>query len=186
MSRPRDIGPLVRELLLAGHGNAEIIKQTGCAKATITYHAKKLGIGDRRQGEKANHDWSAIQRFYDEGHSRAECKRRFGFADASWYKAVERGDIVSRDHRIPLDELLVDGRKTTRDHLKRRLAGTGLLAARCERCGIREWMGEMLNLHLHHKNGKGDDNRLENLEMLCPNCHSLTETYCGKNIGNDK
>jgi len=48
----------------------------------------------------------------------------------------------------------------------------------CTGCGIVEWRGRRLKLHLDHKNGVNNDNRLENLRLLCPNCHSQTETYC--------
>jgi 5-methylcytosine-specific restriction endonuclease McrA len=48
----------------------------------------------------------------------------------------------------------------------------------CNSCGIFEWQGKKLTLHLDHINGMHDDNRLANLRLLCPNCHSQTETYC--------
>lgn len=82
---------------------------------------------------------------------------------------------------MPIRELLVAGRRTSRSHLKQRLFNEGLKDNRCERCGIEEWQGMPLNMHLHHINGDGFDNRLENLEMLCGNCHSQTENYGGRN-----
>lgn len=51
-------------------------------------------------------------------------------------------------------------------------------------CGnIGEWQGQKLVLQLDHINGKNNDHRIENLRFLCPNCHSITETYAGKNKG---
>lgn len=51
----------------------------------------------------------------------------------------------------------------------------------CERCGLSEWLGCRIPLEIHHINGRNDDNRLDNLQLLCPNCHSLTSNYRGKN-----
>ncbi|HWF50270.1 MAG TPA: HNH endonuclease [Solirubrobacteraceae bacterium] len=51
----------------------------------------------------------------------------------------------------------------------------------CERCGLIDWQGDPLTLALHHINGERHDNRLENLMLLCPNCHSRTDTYAGRN-----
>ena len=53
---------------------------------------------------------------------------------------------------------------------------------KCEKCGITEWMGGPLIMQLHHINGINNDHRLSNLQMLCPNCHSQTENYAGRNV----
>ena len=68
-----------------------------------------------------------------------------------------------------------------RGNLKRRLIVNGLKEPRCERCGIDAWLGEALTLALHHINGDNRDDRLENLSLLCPNCHSQTDNFAGRN-----
>ena len=68
--------------------------------------------------------------------------------------------------------------------LKIRLINEGRLEYKCACCGnIGEWQGQKLTLQLDHINGKNNDHRIENLRFLCPNCHSITETYAGKNKG---
>lgn len=65
--------------------------------------------------------------------------------------------------------------------LKRRLVELNLLPNCCQRCGIVQWLDQPLQLHQDHINGASTDNRLQNLRLLCLNCHCQTETYCGKN-----
>ena len=52
---------------------------------------------------------------------------------------------------------------------------------KCEKCGLSEWQGEPLICELHHINGDSTDNRIENLIILCPNCHSQTDNFRSKN-----
>lgn len=61
------------------------------------------------------------------------------------------------------------------------LVRTGRKKYSCEKCGISEWNGGKITLELHHKDGNHTNNRLENLEILCPNCHSQTENFRFKN-----
>jgi len=64
--------------------------------------------------------------------------------------------------------------------LRKKLIQDGLKKDECEMCGISEWMGKKIMLELHHKNGDRYDNQLENLQILCPNCHSLTPNHSMK------
>jgi 5-methylcytosine-specific restriction endonuclease McrA len=66
--------------------------------------------------------------------------------------------------------------------LKNRLLKTGLLKNQCSVCDIIDWNGKVLNMELDHIDGDRTNHRLENLRMLCPNCHAQTETYRAKNI----
>lgn len=56
----------------------------------------------------------------------------------------------------------------------------------CESCGNTHWLDKPIPLQLHHKNGNNKDNSITNLQLLCPNCHALTDNYCGKNKKNVK
>lgn len=56
----------------------------------------------------------------------------------------------------------------------------------CERCGLTNWLENDIPLEVHHKNGIGNDNRIENLEILCPNCHYFTPNYRVKNAKKGK
>lgn len=64
--------------------------------------------------------------------------------------------------------------------LLKRLVANGYKEKKCERCGIVTWMGKEITFQLHHKDGNHENNHLENLEILCPNCHSQTGNFAGK------
>jgi hypothetical protein len=168
------------QLLGRGVARAEIARQLGLSKATISYHARRLG-GEIDERCARRYDWDAVQRHYDEGYSVRQCMESFGFSSASWFDAVKRGAIVPRPAAIPIAALLAPGTYRGRYNLKLRLLREGLKENRYERCGLSEWRGAALILALHHVNGQRDDNRLDNLELLCPNCHSQTENYAGRN-----
>ena len=67
--------------------------------------------------------------------------------------------------------------------LKLKLFRDGLKEQKCEICGCSEWQGVHLPLELHHKDGNHFNNCLENLQILCPNCHSIQNGNAGANIG---
>ena len=66
--------------------------------------------------------------------------------------------------------------------LKNRLLNAGIKRNKCEVCGLSEWNDSDIQMELHHLNGIRTDHSLENLQMICPNCHSQTKTFRAKNI----
>jgi 5-methylcytosine-specific restriction endonuclease McrA len=169
----------VLQMLEEGKGVNEIARLLGISNATVSYHKRKLGfLPDHRCALR--YDWDAIQRYYDAGHTVRECMQKFGFSSASWSDAVNRGALRPRPQTLPLDELLIR-RPRSRGNIKVRLIAAGLKEPACELCGLGSWKGKPLSLELHHRNGDRHDNRLENLALLCPNCHSQTHTWGGKN-----
>lgn len=172
----------VAVLLEAGLNQKEIARRLGVTPPTVAYHVRQLGIP--AGASRRRYDWAEVQAYYDAGHTVRECAAHFGFSTWSWHQAVKRGAIAARSAAMPIDELLAAPR--SRNHVKRRLVRMGLKENRCERCGIDQWLGQPLSIALHHVNGDGSDNRLENLQMLCPNCHSQTENFAGRNRGRDR
>jgi hypothetical protein len=155
-----------------------IAAELGISAATVCYHARKLGYPPRVQ---RRYDWAEIQAYYDSGHTYRETKARFGFSSGAWGKAVEAGKLVTRRNVTSLETWLVPHSTVNRQHLKRRLIAAGLKDDSCEACGLRMWRGQTITLELHHVNGIRDDNRIENLAILCPNCHSQSDTFGGRN-----
>lgn len=96
---------------------------------------------------------------------------------------IRKSSYIAHQPKYSLDEILVkDSHYTNISCLKRRIVKAGILEYKCSECGISNiYNGKPIVLQLEHKNGERLDHRKENLEFLCPNCHSQTETYCGKN-----
>ena len=88
---------------------------------------------------------------------------------------------------IPLSEILIENSAYTNiARLKIRLLREKILESKCyaDDCGLTEWKGKRISLQLDHINGDRHDHKIENLRLLCPNCHSQTETFAGKNKRN--
>ena len=84
-------------------------------------------------------------------------------------RAIE--DYISNKHPI------------SSHHLRKRLIKEGFFDHVCSRCGMNTWMGMPIPIELHHLDGNHQNNHLQNISLLCPNCHAQTPYYRGKNIG---
>ena len=87
---------------------------------------------------------------------------------------------------MDVKNVLKKGSKIKSSNLKILLLKEGYKENRCEVCGISKWQNKKLVCQLHHIDGDSTNNTLENLQILCPNCHSQTETYCSSSKGNHK
>lgn len=111
--------------------------------------------------------------------------QRLGLDTSHWTgRAWNRGLQVTTRTPRPLSEILVRDSDVLDTHgLRLRLLREGVFEPRCSRCARTSWEGQAIPLQLDHVNGDRTDNRLDNLRVLCPNCHSLTDTWCGRNKG---
>ena len=94
---------------------------------------------------------------------------------------------INLEKKIPLELILTENSSYNRTHLKNRLYKAGLKERKCELCGQgEEWHGRHMSLILDHINGIPNDNRLENLRIVCANCNATLDTHCSKNYKNKK
>ena len=137
-------------------------------KESITYSElmRRLGYTHNR-----GNSYVGLKKYLEDNH-----------IDTSHFKGKAHG--LSKNYQYGLANILVkDGPYSNMTSLKKRILQAGLLIEKCAVCGIQTWQGKPIVLQLDHINGDNRDNRIENLRLLCPNCHSQTESFCGKNRG---
>lgn len=98
------------------------------------------------------------------------------FDGCAWNKGLK----FNPNKPVKTEDLLKENCYYTSHKLRKRLLREGYKQPVCEKCGNNEWLGQEIPLELHHINGDNTDNRLENLQLLCPNCHALTDNYRGR------
>lgn len=101
--------------------------------------------------------------------------------DYSIFKGKSAVIKIGRLNNVRKEDILKENCKHQRTVLRRYIIKNNLIPYKCAICGCTEWQGKTLSLELDHINGINNDNRLENLRFLCPNCHSQTSTYGSRN-----
>lgn len=136
---------------------------------------------------KDSHQWAEVCRKFgvkpctgSQGHVK---KRAVAMGiDFSHFKGNGWNRGMSTGPKRPIEDYLSNKFRVRSDSLKKRLFKEGIKEKKCESCGIIEWLGKQAPLEMHHINGDCFDNSLKNIMILCPNCHSQTLTYRGKNV----
>jgi hypothetical protein len=129
-----------------------------------------------------------IKELFNEGETLHNSAARLNMSPITlWRRAKKIGIKFSNLKRltwnkIELEEIL-EGKHPSYQtlKLKKRLIEQAIKNNICEECGINEWNGKSISMQLDHIDGNPHNHKLMNLRMLCPNCHSQTETYWGKN-----
>ena len=117
------------------------------------------------------------------GNARTTVKRRIselGIDISHWSNPTKNANVAVL---TPHEKYFAIDTEHSGGHIRERILKYNLISYECTCCGNKgEWLGKKLRLQVDHINGKHSDNRLENLRFLCPNCHSQTDTFAGKNI----
>jgi hypothetical protein len=172
MAKPANKSNEIRAALMNGEKPADVATRFGITKSSVSYHTAKIGKGRPRTTKY--YDWSEI-RAYLENHGVRQTIRHFGISRGTFSKAVDRGDIANRPIMFDPTDIFIPGK--SRSALKRGLRLLGV-EYRCSilECGASSWLGRPIALQLDHISGDNQDNRPTNLRLLCPNCHSQTDT----------
>jgi len=125
---------------------------------------------------------------YNNGITLHEASAQLSMSVVSLWRRTKKLNIKWSDikrkstNKIELVEIL-EGKHPSYQtfKLKNRLISEGFKNNECEICGITQWNGKYISMQLDHIDGDSHNHLLENLRMICPNCHSQTDTYCGKN-----
>lgn len=180
----------------------KIAKQLSCNKSLVAYYCGRCNIDEQNKKLESKLEYEKIvcELIKNLDNINQVCKALNKKATNTNKIAIEK--IISKynidishfkidysNRRIQKkndDEVFIENSTYTTSNLKKRLIKSGYKIYECERCHNTMWEGHPIPLQVHHINGNHQDNRLENLQLLCPNCHALTDSYCGKNMNKYK
>lgn len=155
---------------------------------------RKKGDGVIRQREDILEKEDLIRQWIDEKLPKAEICRRLSCGKDTLKKYLKKLGIIYDGNQsgegfkkfdnpryIPFDEYIKVSKGVQTNKIRKKLFKEGLKEKKCEKCGNIIWNGLPIPLEVHHKDGNKENNMLDNLEILCPNCHAQTESYRGRN-----
>lgn len=186
------------ELRDQGLSYNEISKKIGCSKSLVAFYCSKNKWEEvcKKQEEQELYEILVCELIKESENINQVCKKldkRPTNTNYSFIKKIIEKYNIDTSHFISKqinkkairysDEevFCVNSPYTNSNSLKNRLIKKELKKNMCEVCGNTLWNGVDIPLELHHINGVHNDNRLENLQFLCPNCHATTDNYCGRN-----
>jgi len=173
---------------------------------TLKKYLKKYNINHSYADSKlkritSNYDEEKLKKIVSESYTITEVIKKLGLRAAGGnYKTIRsllmkynintshfdpnriRIEKLTQINKSNINDCLVENSTYNRGHLKKRLYDEGYKERKCELCGQDEyWKDKKMSLILDHKNGVWNDNRIENLQIVCGNCNATLDTHCGKN-----
>lgn len=143
-----------------------------------------ISLSNKRRSRSSWYDWKPIYEDYRKNNlTFRQVMQKYGCGFSAIDAAIKRGEFISRGKPpSKIDRILAgSGESYNRTALKEKLLIHGVLVNECYECRIGpEWNGKKLVLVLDHQNGIHNDDRFENLRLLCPNCNSQTSTFAGR------
>lgn len=147
---------------------------------------KIYSISDADFLDLIRHSTSIVEVCLKLGYSRggasayALFNKRCAELQIDWKKELRTNPLHKRN--LPLEQVFCQGADVSQETVRRRYFLGQYSEYKCAICGITDWNGKELSLRLDHINGCHNDNRLENLRWICPNCDSQLDTFCGRNL----